>query len=182
MVNPAVQPTDRTIASMMLLHLKPLKRLFTWTNLKTAAMLENINALWRSNIPVGISHTQKKRLNMAFQNTNCQNTHINNKKERVQCFTNPKRCQLTELFSFLPAGSAMLLPDNKGMWRIWQRTTVFFFLCWFWNEEDQECTNASVFLKMWDLKIFKPVIHLDSPVNSNRHKINKSVVGLWFWD
>lgn len=128
MVNPAVQPTDRTIASMMLLHLKPLKRLFTWANLKTAAMLENINALWRSNIPVGISHTQKKRLNMAFQNTNCQNTHINNKKERVQCFTNPKRCQLTELFSFLPAGSAMLLPDNKGMWRIWQRTTVFFSL------------------------------------------------------
>lgn len=81
MVNPAVQPTDRTIVSMMLLHLKPLKRLFTWTNLKTAAMLENINALWRSNIPVGISHTQKKRLNMAFQNTNCQNTHINNKKK-----------------------------------------------------------------------------------------------------
>lgn len=81
MVNPAVQPTDRTIVSMMLLHLKPLKRLFTWANLKTAAMLENINALWRSNIPVGISHTQKKRLNMAFQNTNCQNTHINNKKK-----------------------------------------------------------------------------------------------------
>lgn len=146
MVNPAVQPTDRTIASMMLLHLKPLKRLFTWANLKTAAMLENINALWRSNIPVGISHTQKKRLNMAFQNTNCQNTHINNKKERVQCFTNPKRCQLTELFSFLPAGSAMLLPDNKGMWRIWQRTTVFFFFVGF---EMKKIRNAQMLLCFW---------------------------------
>lgn len=181
MVNPAVQPTDRTIASMMLLHLKPLKRLFTWTNLKTAAMLENINALWRSNIPVGISHTQKKRLNMAFQNTNCQNTHINNKKKG--CNVSPTQ---------KGANSQNCSHSFRLDQRCFSQTTrecgesgkgpPFFFLCWFWNEEDQECTNASVFLKMWDLKIFKPVIHLDSSVNRHRHKINKSVVGLWFWD